>query len=105
MRFLFVRLILNGAPAKLLWGQFYLDFTEGLRVVISEHDAIAAALREIDLALQHHGRTNESVGLPPVMHLNVEYLRLKHIFDPNAMRAFVEEHLPNLTVEADLFFR
>ena len=58
-----------------------------------------AALREIDLGLQHHGRTNEIVGLPAVIHLDTEYLRFKHMFDPAQMRAYVAEHLPNLTAE------
>ena len=79
--------------------EFRLDFTEDLRLSMSEFDATAAALREIDLALQHHGRTNKSVGPPPVIHLNTEYLRFQDMFYPNQMRAFVDEHLPNLTTE------
>lgn len=63
---------------------------------MSDFDIDNAALREIDLALQHHGRTNDVVGLPPVIHLDTECLRFKHMFDPAQMRAFAHEHLPNL---------
>ena len=66
---------------------------------MSDFEADNAALREIDLGLQHHGRTNDVVGLPPVIHLDTEYLRFKHMFDPTQMRAFADEHRPNLTIE------
>lgn len=66
---------------------------------MSDDHAAVAALREIDLALQHHGRTNEIVGQPSVTHLDSECLRFKHQFDPAAMRVFVDDHLPNLTIE------
>jgi len=69
LRQLFVTLIIDGAPAKLLWRQFKKDFTEDLRMSMSDTEAENAALRHIDLGLQHHGRTNVLVGLPDVVHL------------------------------------
>lgn len=61
LRQLFVTLILDGAPAKLLWEQFNQEFTADLRLTMSDRDADNDALRQIDLGLQHHGRTNESL--------------------------------------------
>lgn len=99
LRQLFVTLILDGAPARILWEQFLSDLTSDFRMPMSTLDSQAAALREIDLALQHHDRTNDIVGLPPVVQLNTEYMRFKHMFDPVDIRAFTSQYLPNLTVE------
>lgn len=99
LRQLFVTLILDGAPAKVLWEQFMSDFTHDLRMTLSDDDAVTAAFREIDLSLQYHGRTNHIVGLPTVVHLDTEYTRFKGMFKPVDMAAFAGEHLPNLTTE------
>lgn len=66
---------------------------------MSDSEAESVALRQIELGLQHHGRTNVMVGLPEVVDLDTEYLRFKHIFDPAQMRAFVDERLSTLTDE------
>lgn len=99
LRYLFVALILDGAPANFLWEQFQSNFTEDLRMSMSDAVASVTALREIDLALQHHGRTNDAVGLPSVIHLDTEYLRFKHQFDTSDMQQYTHTHLANLSTE------
>ena len=84
--------------STMLAGGCQLEHRQVVTLYMSELDAIAAALREIVLSVQHHNRINESAGLPPVIHLHTEYFRFnKHNkFDPNKMRVFVDEHIPNL---------
>ena len=40
---------------------------------MTPEQAVTYALREIDLRLQKHGRSNSQVGLPPVTHVTTEY--------------------------------
>lgn len=67
------------------------DLTSDFRTSMSTFDSEAGALREIDLAAQHHGRTNDVVGMPPVVHLNTECMRSKHMFNPVEMSALTSQ--------------
>ena len=66
LRGLLVTLILDGAAAPKLWRELQEDLIEDLRMSMTRNQAIAQALREIDLKLQLHGKDNEpSTRYPP----------------------------------------
>ena len=56
LRALFVTLILDGAPAPKIWREFKDHLIGNLLTRLTTADAIQAALREIDLKLQLHGK-------------------------------------------------
>ena len=56
----------------MLAGGCHLERRQVVTLSMSGLDAIAAALREIGLNVQHHDRINERAGLPPVLnHLSL----------------------------------
>ena len=57
------------------------------------------ALKEIDLKLQLHGKTNEQVNLPAAVHSRTEYERMKDSFNLNDCKTCAATHERNLTVE------
>ena len=81
LRDLFVTLILHGAPSAELWKTFRAELIEDLLLLrMTPEQAVTYALRETDLRLQKHGRSNSQVGLLPVTHMTTEYQRLKSDF-------------------------
>lgn len=99
LRGLFVTLILDGAPAPKLWEEFEDSLLEDLLFRFSYVDAKNAALREVDLKLQLHGKCNEQLNLPKVVHQQTEYQRLRGAFNPHTEASFAVDHLPYLTHE------
>ena len=76
LRALFVTLILDGAPAPKIWREFKDHLIEDFLTRLTTADAIQAALREIDLKLQLHGKTNRQVNLPNAIHTQTEFERM-----------------------------
>lgn len=64
-----------------------------------DEDAIQEGLREIDLKLQLHRKTNEQVNLPPAMHTTTELQRMENSFPPADCTAYADMHEPKLTSE------
>ena len=62
-------------------------------------DAIQAALREIDLKLQLHGKSNRQVNLPNVIHTQTEFERMRDSFNSQECITYADLHEPRLTSE------
>ena len=70
---LFVTLILDGGPAPTLWRDFEYNLIEDLLLRFTRQDAVQHAVRDIDLKLQLHGKSNEQLNLPRVTHSQTQY--------------------------------
>ncbi|CAM9472450.1 unnamed protein product, partial [Hapterophycus canaliculatus] len=101
LRALFVTLILDGAPAPKLWTEFKDELTEDLRMHYTIQESREHALREIDLKLQLHGKTNVQVNLPAVIHLQTEYQRMSSSFDAVQCKSYADNHEQNLTINSE----
>lgn len=99
LRALFVTLILDRAPAPKLWHEFKDTLIEDFLHALNTDDAIEAALREIDLKLKLHGKSNEQVNLPPVVHAQTEFERMRDAFNPHTCAEYADSHEPHLTSE------
>ncbi|CAM9650676.1 unnamed protein product [Pylaiella littoralis] len=99
LRALFVTLILDGAPAPKLWREFKDGLIDDFLRTLSTPDATMAALRDIDLKLKLHGKSNEQVNLPAVVHTHTEFERMRMAFDPTTCTAYADLHEPSLTPE------
>ena len=99
LRALFVTLILDGAPAAKLWRYFKINLIEDLTSTLSTDDAIQSALREIDLKLQLHGKSNVQVNLPNVIHTHTEFERMRSAFNPHQCMEYANLHENRLTTE------
>ena len=105
LRALFVTLILDGAPAPKLWRDFKDNLIEDFLLRLSTDDAIQAALCEIDLKLNQHGKCNEQVNLPKPMHPRTEFERMRDAFDPQTCAEYAELHEPRLTSEQSHIYK
>ena len=56
-------------------------------------------MREIDLELQLHGKSNAQVNVPAVTHYLTELQRMRNAFNPAECSAHAEFHEQNLTSE------
>ena len=99
LRALFATLVLNGAPAPKLWSEFQENLIEELKLSLTTDEAIQEALREIDLKLQLHGKSNARVKLPAVTHSLTELQRMRNAFNPAECSAYADLHEENLTSE------
>lgn len=99
LRGLFVTLILDGGPAPKLWHDFQEDLIEDLRMSMTRTQAVAQALREIDLILQLHGKDNEQMNLPPAIHQQTELERTRNAFDRTEQTAYADDNEILLTQE------
>ena len=71
---------------------------------MSNNHASEAALKQIDLMLNKHGRTTNQFGLPKVTHHNTEYDRLLHAFPSFAQANLARDLRPKLTAEQKTIF-
>ncbi|CAN0269966.1 unnamed protein product, partial [Scytosiphon promiscuus] len=71
---------------------------------MSNDAAGVAALREIDLMLNKHGRTTNQFGLPQVSHDNTEYDRLLTAFPCSEQANLARDYRPRLTAEQKTIF-
>ena len=81
LRGLLVTLILDGGPVPKLWRDCQEDLIADLRMSMTRSQALAQALREIDIKLQLHGKDNVQVNFPPAIHQLTELKRTKAAFD------------------------
>ena len=91
--------ILDGGPAPKLWHDLQDDQVEDLRMSMTRVQAVAEALRQIDLKLQRHGKDDKQVNLPPAIHHLTELERTRGAFDRRAQKAFADENKDLLTQE------
>lgn len=89
LRALLVTLILDGAPAPKLWREFKDNLIDDFLRTLSTPDATTAALRDKDLKLKLHGKSNEQVNLPAVVHTHTEFERMRLAFDPITCTAYI----------------
>ena len=99
LRALFVTLILDGAPAPKIWREFKDHLIKDFLTRLTTADAIQAALREIDLKLQLHGKTNRQVNLPNAIHTQTEFERMRCAFNSQECITYADLHEPRLTSE------
>lgn len=99
LRSLFVTLILDGAPASKLWGEFQGSLCEDLTFRLTREEALDEALRQIDLKLQLHGKTNVQVNLPAAIHTETELQRMRAAFNSDNCLQYADTHEPRLTEE------
>ena len=104
LRRLFTTLILNGAPAPFLWNHFDTYLSQDHAVTMSNNEAAQAALKQIDLMLNKHGRTTNQFGLPKVIHHNTEYDRLLNAFPSSQQANLARDLRPKLTAEQKSIF-
>ena len=97
LRALFVTLIFDGAPAPKLWSEFQEKVIEDLKLSLTTDEGIQEALREIDLKLQLHGKSNAQVNLPAVAHSLHELQRTRNVFNPAECSAHADLHEHTLT--------
>ena len=99
LRGLQVTLILDGGPAPKLWRDFQEDLIADLRMSMTRSQALAQALREIDIKLQLHGKDNVEVNLPPAIHQLTELQRARAAFDRVQQTTYADENEILLTLE------
>ena len=89
-----------------IWSDFQDSLLEDFNTHMRNEDAVQEGLREIDLKLQLHGKTNEQVNLPPAMHNTTELRRMKNSFLPADCKAYADMHEPKLTCKQhDVYYK
>lgn len=104
LRGLVVTLRVDGGPAPKPWRQFEDHLLEDLRIRLTTQDVIQHVLRDIDLKIQVHGKSNVQVNLPRVVPFQIEFERMKTTFRPEDQISFTDEHELLLTLEQRVIY-